>query len=203
MSNLIRLSRLTGDSELARRADSVAAAFARDLEAAPVAHCHLAAALQTAAAPSLEVVIAGDPSDEATRRLLDVVRAPYLPDAAVLLVPDGEAGRTIRRLAPFTEHHAPIGGEPAAYLCRNFSCQQPTTDPQRLAAAQRIRGQCETRHPPTLGLNPTSIRAGAIVPPIDSHAARSVSSPRPCGWRSTPGCFSAAWPAPRAVYSPT
>ncbi len=133
MSNLIRLSRLTGDSELARRADSVAAAFARDLEAAPVAHCHLAAALQTAAAPSLEVVIAGDPGDGATRRLLEVVRAPYLPDAAVLLVPDGEAGRTIRRLAPFTEHHAPIGGEPAAYLCRNFSCQQPTTDPQRLA----------------------------------------------------------------------
>jgi hypothetical protein len=137
MSNLVRLSRLTGDSELARRADSVAAAFARDLEAAPVAHCHLAAALQTAAGPSLEVVIAGDPGDEATRQLVEVVRAQYLPDAAVLLVPDGEAGRTIRRLAPFTEHHAPIDGKPAAYLCRDFSCQQPTTDPQRLAAMLR------------------------------------------------------------------
>jgi uncharacterized protein YyaL (SSP411 family) len=134
MSNLVRLSRLSGDPELARRADSVAVAFARDLGAAPAAHCHLAAALQTAAAPSLEVVIAGDPADAATRRLLEVVRARYLPDAAVLLVPNGDAGERIRRLAPFTEHHAPVDGKPAAYLCRDFACRLPTTDPQELAA---------------------------------------------------------------------
>jgi hypothetical protein len=134
MSNLVRLSRLTGDPELARRADAVAIAFARDLAAAPAAHCHLLSALQAAANPSLEIVIAGDPRDEATRRLVEVARSRDLPDVAVLLVPSGEDGRRVRRLAPFTEHHAPIDGKAAAYVCRDFSCLQPTTDPRQLAS---------------------------------------------------------------------
>jgi uncharacterized protein YyaL (SSP411 family) len=134
MSNLVRLSRLTGDPELARRADAVAIAFARDLAAAPAAHCHLLSALQAAANPSLEIVIAGDPRDEATRRLVEVARSRDLPDVAVLLVPSGEDGRRVRRLAPFTEHHAPIDGKAAAYVCRGFTCLQPTTDPRQLAS---------------------------------------------------------------------
>jgi uncharacterized protein YyaL (SSP411 family) len=133
MANFVRLARLTGRADLAERADAVAAAFARDLHAAPSAHCHLVAAVQTAAAPSLEVVIAGDPGADTTRRMLEVARSTYLPGAAVLLVPDGSAGQTIRRIAPFTAEHAPIDGRAAAYVCRDFSCKLPTTDPDQLA----------------------------------------------------------------------
>jgi uncharacterized protein YyaL (SSP411 family) len=28
-----------------------------------------------------------------------------------------------------------VGGEPTAYVCRNFTCDAPTTDPDRLRAA--------------------------------------------------------------------
>ncbi|MEU1403294.1 thioredoxin domain-containing protein [Streptomyces sp. NPDC005728] len=32
-----------------------------------------------------------------------------------------------------------VGGEPAAYICRNFTCEAPTTDPERLGAALNTR----------------------------------------------------------------
>ncbi len=132
MNNLVRLGRLTGRTSFSDRADAVATAFSHELRQAPSAHSHLVAGIQAAAGPSLEIVIAGSPSDPGTVALLDVVRAEYLPDTALLLVPDGEGGRRIRSLAPFAEHHSSVEGKPAAYVCRDFACKQPTTDPEAL-----------------------------------------------------------------------
>jgi hypothetical protein len=50
----------------------------------------------------------------------------------VLLVPSGPSGAAIRRLAPFAESYVPVKGKAAAYVCQNFSCQLPTTDPEKL-----------------------------------------------------------------------
>ena len=83
--------------------------------------------------PSLEVVIAGDPAAEDTATLLAVIREMRLPQAAVLVLPSDERGDTVRRLAPFVESHGPVDGRAAAYVCRDFSCRLPTTDPAQLA----------------------------------------------------------------------
>ena len=130
--NLVRLARLTGRTELGDRAARVFAAFAADTARGASAHSHLADALQLASAPSLEVVIAGDPQADDTTALLEVVRAGYRPQAALLLVPPGSDGDRVRRLAPFTADHAPVDGRAAAYLCRDFACRMPTTDPDEL-----------------------------------------------------------------------
>ena len=42
-------------------------------------------------------------------------------------------GDVIRKLAPFTKGHVPVDGKAAAYVCRDFACQMPTTDPKKLA----------------------------------------------------------------------
>jgi uncharacterized protein YyaL (SSP411 family) len=133
MANLVRLSRLTGRTAYGERADAVAAAFSADLAQAPSAHSHLIAALQIASAQSLEVVIAGAPGAPDTAELLEVVRSRYLPQAVVLVVPDAGAGEQIRQLAPFTENYSSIDGKAAAYVCRDFQCKLPTTDPVKLA----------------------------------------------------------------------
>jgi uncharacterized protein YyaL (SSP411 family) len=90
-------------------------------------------ALQRGIGPSLEVVIAGKVGADDTAALISTVREMYLPQAAVLLVPPGEAGTTIRRLAPFAEGYTPVEGKAAAYVCRDFTCQLPTTDPAKLS----------------------------------------------------------------------
>jgi uncharacterized protein YyaL (SSP411 family) len=139
MANLVRLSRLTGSSDLAERADKLLRASAAQVEQAPSAHAHMVAAQQMAAGRSLEVVIAGDPDAADTRQLVQAVRSVYAPDLTQLLVASGEAGEAMRELVPMVASHVPVGGRAAAYVCRDFECLLPTTDPEQLR--QQLAGQ--------------------------------------------------------------
>ncbi len=130
--NLVRLARLTGDEEYLERANRIFTAFAADAGRLPSAHTQLVSALQRAAGSSLEVVIAGDPGADDTAVLIATVREMYLPHAAVLLVPSGPSGAAIRKMAPFAKSYTPVKGKAAAYVCQDFSCQLPTTDPDKL-----------------------------------------------------------------------
>jgi uncharacterized protein YyaL (SSP411 family) len=130
--NYVRLARLTGDIEYLQGADQIFAAFSSEANQLPSAHSQLISALQRGVGPSLEVVIAGEPGADDTATLIATVREMYLPHAAVLLVPPGEAGNPMRRLAPFAESYEPVDGRAAAYVCRDFTCQLPTTDPAKL-----------------------------------------------------------------------
>ena len=130
--NLVRLAHLTGAPEHLDRARRLFAACAGDASRQPSAHTQLVDALQRATGTSLEVVVAGNLDAADTVELLTVLRRQYQPYAAVVLVPPGPAGDAIRELAPFTAAHEPVDGIAAAYVCRDFSCQLPTTDAARL-----------------------------------------------------------------------
>ena len=130
--NLLRLARLTGRTELADRADTIFKVFAPDTVRGASAHSHLADAMLFASSPSLEIVIAGEHGAADTGALLAELRAFYLPQAVTLLVPPGPDGDAIRKLAPFTDNHAPIDGKAAAYVCRDYACKMPVTDPAEL-----------------------------------------------------------------------
>jgi len=135
--NLVRLARLTGQSEFSDRADAMAKAFSRELRTAPSGHTHMVTAVQRAASPSVEVVIVGESASSATQRLIDTVRADAAPHTAVVLLAEGDGGALIRQLAPFTEHHTMIDGKPTAYVCRDNACKLPTTDPDELVRQLR------------------------------------------------------------------
>jgi uncharacterized protein YyaL (SSP411 family) len=130
--NLLRLARLTGRADLADRANAIFKVFAPDTVRGASAHSHLADAMLFASSPSLEIVIAGEPGADGTGALIAEVREHFLPQAVTLLVPPGADGGSVRKLAPFTEHHAPIDGKAAAYVCRNYACKMPVTDPAEL-----------------------------------------------------------------------
>jgi uncharacterized protein len=131
--NLIRLGRMTGDARRDAEAAALGRAFAGPLMQIPSAHAQWMTALELLAAPSREVVIAGRPGDEQTAAMLAVLRETYLPNLAILLRPEGEAGEAIAALAPFTREMGTVGGRTAAYVCTGFACQQPVTDPRELA----------------------------------------------------------------------
>jgi uncharacterized protein YyaL (SSP411 family) len=131
--NFIRLAGLTGDTEHLQAVDHIFAAFSSDATRLPSAHSQLMSALLCGAGHSFEVVIAGEPGAEDTKALIAVIEGSYLPQASILLVPPRPAGDTIRELAPFAEDYVPVDGRAAAYVCRNFECQLPTTDPAKLA----------------------------------------------------------------------
>ncbi len=132
--NLVRLARLTGDRDFSSTSEHIFAAFAATVERMPSAHSQLIAASQRAGSPSLEIVIAGEAEADDTHALLAAARADYHPHLALLVVPPDSDGDRIRDLAPFTASHGPVDDAAAAYVCRDFSCQLPTTDPAQLGS---------------------------------------------------------------------
>jgi len=130
LSNLLRTARLTGRTELEARAAALSRWAGRQARSRPTGFTALLAGMQFAVGPAREVVIAGAPDDEDTRALVDAVRSVYTPFAVVLQRPPGES--TLTQLAPFTEAQTPVDEAAAAYVCRKFRCEAPTTDPASL-----------------------------------------------------------------------
>jgi uncharacterized protein YyaL (SSP411 family) len=141
LMNLIRLSRMTGDPRLEEEAAALSRAFAESVRRLPSAHAQWLLALEMLAAPSCEVVIAGHPEAADTRELIEVVHRCRSSRPVLLLRPEGETEPEIAELAPFTREMRTIGGRAAAYVCRNFSCLRPVTDPQELAAVLAEAGK--------------------------------------------------------------
>jgi hypothetical protein len=145
--NLVRLARLLGDRSFSALADGLFSAFGGEASRQPAAHSQLMAALLRASSPSIEIVLAGEPEGDDTRALLDVVRGSAPPQAAVLVVPPGPAGDPIRELVHFAAGYRPLDGKAAAYVCRDFSCQRPTTDPGELAELLGATGEGNSKAP--------------------------------------------------------
>ncbi|HEV2418557.1 MAG TPA: thioredoxin domain-containing protein [Terriglobia bacterium] len=128
LSNLLRLSHLTGRPELTERASQLASAFAGALRQAPSAYTQWMTGIDFAEGPSYEVVICGNPAAADTQAMLRALRSIYLPRKVILLRPPGEAGEKIVQLAPYTREQTSIEGKATAYVCQNHSCRLPATD---------------------------------------------------------------------------
>ena len=79
-------------------------------------------------------MLVGARDDEAMGMLFRVVAQRYLPFAVTVPVEPGASQDRLARLAPFIGAMSPREGKPTAYVCRNFACQAPTSDPVELAA---------------------------------------------------------------------
>jgi uncharacterized protein len=131
---LLRLSVLTGDHRYERLAVTALRDAAGLLERAPLAFGRMLAALDFHLAPRREVVIAGDPRSPDMRELLDVLRRRYDPNLVMAMRPvalDESAAAEV----PLLAERGPVDGRAAAFVCRNYACDRPVTDPDALRAA--------------------------------------------------------------------
>jgi uncharacterized protein YyaL (SSP411 family) len=130
--NLLRLSRITGNAELERKAETVTKAFAGNVGQFPSGYTQFLMAVEFALGPSYEVVIAGDPDTRDTMRMLEDLRRPFVPNKVVVLRPLQQTAAEIMDIATYTREQRSKDGRPTAYVCRNFNCDLPTTDPDKM-----------------------------------------------------------------------
>jgi uncharacterized protein YyaL (SSP411 family) len=78
---------------------------------------------------SREVAVAGEPGDPATDALVAVIHRRYLPNRTLAAGSQGPASDGLPLLAGRTR----VDGQPAAYVCRDYACRAPVTDPEELA----------------------------------------------------------------------
>ena len=120
---LLRLAALTGDQDLAEPALGMLALVHEAAPRYPTAFGHLLQAIDFHLAPTREVALVGEDLGPLAR----TVRSRLRPH----LVLAGGPG-SVDTAVPLLEGRTPVGGRPAAYVCENFSCRMPVTDPEAL-----------------------------------------------------------------------
>jgi len=121
---LLRLAALTGEDSYAAHARSVIRLYARVAERHPHAVAHLLRAIDFDLAATNEVALVGDDLDE----LAAVVRSALRPHLVLAGGPEGSDQ------PPLLAERKRVDGRAAAYVCREFACRAPVTDPAELAA---------------------------------------------------------------------
>ena len=130
--NLLRLAQFTGDEKHGERARKTLAAFSDQMTRLPSATPQMLCALDASLAKPRQIVIAGARDAAETNALLFQVHAEFLPNKILMLADGGPGQAWLGKRLEFFKTVGPLNGKPAAYVCENFVCQLPTSDPQQL-----------------------------------------------------------------------
>ncbi len=128
MLNLLRLSKITENEELGRKAVELEKAFSQDVLRTPMAYTQLLIAVDFKLGPSYEVVIAGDPDKEDTKIILESIRSKYLPNKTVTLRPPDDEAFQIIELINSIEFKRQENSKTTVYICSDGTCKAPITD---------------------------------------------------------------------------
>jgi uncharacterized protein YyaL (SSP411 family) len=125
---LLKLGRLTMNQDFTERGVKVLETFSRQLEESPAYSSLMLEALSFRLGPAREIVIAGKTDAADTKRMLELIRGKFLPNAVVLLHDQDKADPTLYEVVPFVKNQIAIEGKAAAYVCENYACKKPVSD---------------------------------------------------------------------------
>ena len=130
--NLLRLGRMTANPELEKKAELTSSAFSASAGQPLASFTQLMVGVDFLLGPSYEVVIAGNSQAKDTRDMLKALKSRFLPNKIVLMNPAEQESPDILKLAEFLKDQPSIDGKATAYICTNYTCKQPTTEPNKM-----------------------------------------------------------------------
>jgi uncharacterized protein YyaL (SSP411 family) len=133
-AGLLRLAALTGEGRYRTAAERAIAVVAPLAAKYPTAFAKWLTAIDLSVSDIVEVAIVGDLGESGTRELLAAATAGLHPARVVALAADAASSAV-----PLLADRVRLRGRPTAYVCRNFSCQVPVTDPEALEEQLRER----------------------------------------------------------------
>jgi uncharacterized protein len=119
---LLRLSALTGEHRYEEAGTAIFALFGKPAVEHPDAFAHMLRALDFHLSPTREVALIG----EDLSALAAVVREKPRPHLVLAGGPEDSTE------PPLLKGRTTLDGKPAAYVCQNFTCQLPVSDPTEL-----------------------------------------------------------------------
>jgi uncharacterized protein YyaL (SSP411 family) len=140
MLNLLRLARITGNTELESMSAAIGRMFSAKVVQFPAAYTQLLVAVDFALGPSYEIVIAGELKKQDTKDMVKALRTVFLPNKVVLFRQADGALPDIVRIAPFSKSQTSIGGKATAYVCSNYACQSPTNSIDKMIGLLKGEG---------------------------------------------------------------
>jgi uncharacterized protein YyaL (SSP411 family) len=128
--NLLRIGRITGNSSYEMKASAIFKAFSKLIQSSPSSFSQALAALDFALGPSKEIVISGEKRLESTKKFLEIIRGKYIPNKVIILnQPEKDQ---LEIISPFVQSYEPLDKKTTIYICENYKCNMPLTDPDDL-----------------------------------------------------------------------
>ncbi len=129
---LLHLAAFTGEEAYRERAVSILRPVAPAMAEHPSALSQFLLDLDFLIGPAREVAIIGDPAAPETQALLGIVNHAFRPNLVLASAPTGDAHA--QETIPLLQERPQREGKATAYVCKNFTCQAPVTEPEALAA---------------------------------------------------------------------
>ena len=132
---LLRLAVFTGNNDYSAKATVPLRSLHQAMSQSPGGTGHWLSALDFYVSPPKEIAVIGPRDDPTTQALLDTVFHRFLPNKVVMGVetPLIPAVDNSEADIPLLAGRGMVGGLPSAYVCQNYACQLPVTDPAGLA----------------------------------------------------------------------
>ena len=139
VARLLRLAKLTDNADYYAKAERLLQVLWPLMNRWPRGFASTIAALDFLVEGPNEIAIAGRAGAKDTQRLLQTVRRHYLPNSVIALVdPTGGEARDLARKIPLLADKTLRGGKATFFVCRNFACKFPVTDPGDVAGALEL-----------------------------------------------------------------
>ena len=129
--NLMALAHLTGDGRFADLAQKSLERYGPELGRVARIMPMMVSNVAAWHARASQIVIVGDPGEQRTA-LERVVSNRYLPFAVQMTLTPGLAQDALSAKLPWLAAMKPVDGNPAAYVCADFTCQAPVTSADAL-----------------------------------------------------------------------
>ena len=133
--NLLRFHAFTGERKYRERADAIFSRLSVYATRAPSAVSRLLSALDFATAASREVVLAGEIGRSG---FVALRKAAFEGALWNRVIAHADEARSLEGLSPLVDGRASDGGAARAWVCEDFACRMPVTEPSELAAALHV-----------------------------------------------------------------
>ena len=133
VQNLLRIAEWTGQNTYRRRALNTLTAFGSELHRNPMNMPRMLSALDFYLDSPKQIAIIKGPVGGTIEDFLSKVKTQFLPNRVIALTAkEGELNRHLR-IVPWLKDKVAIDGKTTAYVCENYSCRLPTTEPSVFA----------------------------------------------------------------------
>jgi len=127
---LLRLSKLTNDLEFRNRAQQLFKLYAPLMKRIPDQFANLLCSLDFFLSDGPEVVVISEPVvGEAFQEMVFAMNEMFLPNKAALCWRQGEPVADRKLLSSILQARTASDNKSTAYVCQNFTCDEPTNDP--------------------------------------------------------------------------
>lgn len=128
---LQKLALLTGDNQFQQFALTIMRMTSQTITRYPSGFGYLLCALDFYFDDVKELAIVGDRDSHEVKLFIEEIYSRFLPNKVVAL--SLNEADSISSMIKLLEGKSTIEGKPAVYVCRNFTCLAPVTEPQELA----------------------------------------------------------------------